>query len=177
MNYYRFADNRKSLGIITHGLKMSCALTLALKFKERTAAKIFKQFGSCLKDPKSEVELKIPKTHRRLLERFTPKEKLSTPESIIKLSYGNTRSVSVLNRSCVVCGSSWSVQAHHIRKIRDLKRRLYLDFFAKQMAAINRKQIPLCAEHHRRLHKGCMSESERMAYSEGVQQLAKSIPK
>jgi group II intron reverse transcriptase/maturase len=73
MNYYRFADNRKSLGIITHGLKLSCALTLALKFKLRTAAKIFKRFGSCLKDPKSEVELKIPKTHRRLshLERFS----------------------------------------------------------------------------------------------------------
>jgi group II intron reverse transcriptase/maturase len=174
MNYYRFADNRKSLGNITHGLKMSCALTLALKFKMRTARKSFRRFGGRLKDPLSKVHLKIPETHRRLshLERFkTGKGDLKTPESVIKLSYANIRSVSMVNRTCVVCGSSSGIQAHHVRKLRELNRRLHLDFFTKQMAGVNRKQIPLCVEHHRGLHKGILSESERKAYSEGVRAL------
>lgn len=43
---------------------------------------------------------------------------------------------------------------HHVRKIRDLKKpNSKLDFFTRQMAAINRKQIPLCKSHHIGLHK------------------------
>ena len=38
-------------------------------------------------------------------------------------------------------------------KIKDLKSpNKKLDFFTRQMAAINRKQIPLCKDHHVRLH-------------------------
>lgn len=43
---------------------------------------------------------------------------------------------------------------HHLRKIRDLKDPdSKKDFFSRQMAAINRKQVPLCKDHHIRLHK------------------------
>lgn len=42
---------------------------------------------------------------------------------------------------------------HHVRKIRELRnKKSNLDFFTRQMAAINRKQVPLCREHHIRLH-------------------------
>jgi len=58
-----------------------------------------------------------------------------------------------LYASCVICGSDENVEMHHVRKIRDLKMpNSKLDFFTRQMAAINRKQIPLCKDHHTRLH-------------------------
>jgi len=65
LNYYSFVDNKKSLGSFVHGLKHSCALTLALKFKLRHRAKVFKKFGKTLKCPETEIELYIPKSFSR----------------------------------------------------------------------------------------------------------------
>jgi len=65
LNYYSFVDNIKSLGQFVHGLKHSCALTLALKLKFRHRAKVFKKFGSTLRCPETKVELYIPKSFRR----------------------------------------------------------------------------------------------------------------
>jgi len=63
---------------------------------------------------------------------------------------------------------------HHLRQIRDLKKSLKLDFFAKQMAAINRKQVPLCRVHHVNLHRGRLSEWERLRFAEGCRLLVGS---
>lgn len=60
-NYYSFANNRKSLDSFIHGLKWSCARTLALKFKLRFASKVFRKFGSNLKCPETGLELSLPK--------------------------------------------------------------------------------------------------------------------
>jgi group II intron reverse transcriptase/maturase len=51
LDYYSFSDNKKSLGSFVHGLKHSCALTLALKLKLRHRSKVFKKFGKTLKCP------------------------------------------------------------------------------------------------------------------------------
>jgi group II intron reverse transcriptase/maturase len=66
LNYYSFANNRKSLGSLVHGLKFSCARTLAIKYKLRYASKIFKKFGSRLKCPNTGFELFIPKTFKAI---------------------------------------------------------------------------------------------------------------
>jgi group II intron reverse transcriptase/maturase len=60
LNYYSFANNRKSLGSFVHGLKFSCARTLALKYKLRFASKVFRKFGTRLKCPNTKTELFIP---------------------------------------------------------------------------------------------------------------------
>ena len=64
LNYYSFAD-RKSLGSVARALHMSCARTLALKYKLRFAAKIFKKYGKYLKDPDSEAKFYLPGTYKR----------------------------------------------------------------------------------------------------------------
>jgi hypothetical protein len=46
LSYYTFADNRSSLGVVVRYLHMSCARTLALKYKLRFMAKAYKKFGS-----------------------------------------------------------------------------------------------------------------------------------
>lgn len=60
LNYYTFANNRRSLGSFVHGLKFSCALTLALKYKLRHTSKVFRKFGGKLKCPNTQLELFIP---------------------------------------------------------------------------------------------------------------------
>lgn len=58
-----------------------------------------------------------------------------------------------LFKACLICGATKDVEMHHVRKIRDLRNPdSRLDFFTRQMAAINRKQVPLCKAHHIGLH-------------------------
>lgn len=66
LNYYFFSNNRKSLGSFVHGMKMSCARTLALKYKLRHASKVFRKFGSYLKCHVTGVALFIPSTFKAL---------------------------------------------------------------------------------------------------------------
>jgi len=61
-SYYSFVCNRKSLKVLMHGLKHSCALTLALKFKLRFRSKVFKKFGNRLRCCETGAELCILKT-------------------------------------------------------------------------------------------------------------------
>lgn len=66
LNYYSFVSNRKSLSSVIYGLKLSCARTLALKYKLRYASKVYKKFGSKLKFPGSSDELFIPSTFKSI---------------------------------------------------------------------------------------------------------------
>lgn len=87
LNYYSFANNHKSLGSLIHGLKLSCARTLALKYKLRHASKAFRKFGSKLKEtPDSKIELYIPKTFKAL-KKF--KTNVNDPDIVIFSNWNN----------------------------------------------------------------------------------------
>lgn len=62
LNFFSFAGNRTNLRKIILFFHLSCALTLALKFKLRTKRAAFQAFGRTLKDKMTGVELKLPKT-------------------------------------------------------------------------------------------------------------------
>jgi len=171
LNFYSFANNRKSLGSLVHGLKFSCARTLALKYKLRFASKTFSRFGGKLKCPVTGLELFIPKTFRAKKE-FTINA--SIPDESLFKSWNNKLTKSSLFKYCVICGSSYQVEMHHVRKIKDLKfkaRGGKMDFFTMQMASINRKQIPLCRTHHKALHKNKLSSLERQQLKVGLERL------
>lgn len=173
LNYYSFVNNRKSLGSFVHGLKFSCARTLALKYKLRHASKIFKKFGSKLKSPDGETELFIPSTFKAI-KKFS--DDVPLPDDIISSNWNNKLTKSNLFKTCVICGSK-NVEMHHVRKIRDLKNKAKgkkLDFFTMQMAAVNRKQIPLCSVHHLALHNNSLTSSERELFKNN---LGKSLKK
>nr|YP_009710016.1 hypothetical protein [Coleochaete scutata]QFU80121.1 hypothetical protein [Coleochaete scutata] len=168
LSYYSFAENMNELGNLIHGLKHSCALTLTKKYKLRVRSKTFAKFGSHLQDPLTKLKLGIPK-HFRATGRFS----LSNPEfgmEALLRSWTNKLTHTNLLKNCVVCGAACE-EMHHVRKIRDLKKRLHLSWFTQQMAAINRKQIPLCIEHHKKLHKNSMTPNERIAFAEGIKKI------
>jgi group II intron reverse transcriptase/maturase len=167
LNYYSFADNKKSLGSIVHGFKHSCALTLALKYQLRRRSKVFKKFGKTLKCPLKGKELFIPKTFQRD-QKFSVNP--NNPGEILDIRWNNKLTRSNLHKSCLIYGAFPS-EMHHVRKIRDLQGRYRdkkLDFWTMQMAAINRKQIPLCSEHHKLLHRNKLSLEERENLSENI---------
>jgi group II intron reverse transcriptase/maturase len=165
LNYYSFVDNHKSLGSVVRTLQMSCARTLALKYKLRFAAKVFKKFGKGLKDPNSERKLQIPLTYART-RLFRIKQPLAL--SCIERSWANKLTRSNLNKACIVCGAT-PAEMHHVRRIQGLKARKHLNWFTMQMAAINRKQVPLCWEHHVKLHKNALTDAERVAFKIGCE--------
>jgi len=72
MNYYHFADNRKSRGSRVHGRKISCAITLAKKHKIKTVRKAFLTFGPKRFDAETKTILNRPETFKRVshLDKF-----------------------------------------------------------------------------------------------------------
>jgi hypothetical protein len=61
-----------------------------------------------------------------------------------------------LTGRCVICGSKESIQmlpTVHIRHINGYQEKTK-EAFHKIMGLLNRKQIPLCKEHHRQIHLG-----------------------
>lgn len=170
LNYYSFADNRKSLGIVIHGLKHSCALTLALKFKFRRRAQVFKKFGNYLKCKETGTELYIPKTFARTQEfSINPR----SIESFLNSKWNNKLTRSNLFKSCLICGKS-SSKIHHVQKIKDLKAKYFnskIDFWTKQMTAINRKQVPLCKSHYKALNHNQLTPVERSKLKKAISEM------
>jgi group II intron reverse transcriptase/maturase len=168
LNYYSFVNNRKSLVSFVHGLKFSCARTLALKYKLRHASKIFKKFGSKLKSPCGKVELFVPTT-LKYIKQFNINTPL--PDDVLFNNWNNKLIKNNLFKACIICGSSDHIQMHHVRKIRNLKMKAIgkcMDFSTMQMAAVNCKQVPLCAVHHKFLHKNILTIAERKLFTDNV---------
>ena len=66
-------------------------------------------------------------------------------------------------------------EMHHVKKIKELKNRKPPDWFTMQMAAINRKQIPLCKDHHKQLHSASLSKMEKTAFAEGCKEFSANV--
>jgi group II intron reverse transcriptase/maturase len=171
LSFYSFANNRKSLGSLIHGIKFSCARTLALKYKLRFASKTFSRFGGKLKCPDTGLELFIPKTFR-VIKEFAINAPI--PDESLFKRWNNKLTRSNLFKYCVICGSSYQVKIHHVRKIKNLKfnaRKDKIDFFSMQMASITRKQVPFCRTHHKALRKNSLSSLERQQLKAGLDRL------
>ena len=77
-----------------------------------------------------------------------------------------------LFKVCVICGSSDHVQMHYVRKTNDLKaKKNKMDLFSIYMAAINRKQVPLCSTHYVALQNNTLSASDRELFKNNLKVL------
>jgi len=172
LTFYSFVDNHKSLGSIVHALKLSCARTLALKYKERAIRPIFRRFGPLLRCPETKTTIYIPITFKR-----TEKFLVHAPQAfeILNTQWQGKLTRSNIGKPCCICGSVENVEMHHLKAIRDLKTKYgnKYDFFRTQMIAINRKQVPLCRKHHIKVHKNLLNEIDRRNMLEYVKKFVK----
>lgn len=84
LNFYSLAVNLTSLRKIIMFLQLSCSLTLALKLKLRTKRQAFKLFGPLLKDPETDLILKIPKTLK--VKHDYKNDRAQTPDTTLRQS-------------------------------------------------------------------------------------------
>lgn len=82
LNYYTFAANRIETQNLIWILRLSLAKTLARKFKLRSARQAFKKYGPHLKDPETELEIKVPKS-LPTIHKYNVKEVLTEPDKIL----------------------------------------------------------------------------------------------
>lgn len=105
VNYYSFADNRSSLGSVVRLLQQSCALTLALKYKLRTAKKAFKKFGTLLKCPHTGKALSLPETLSRI-RLFKTEVQKSHLDRVLRLNWSGKLTKTNLLKSRIICGDN-----------------------------------------------------------------------
>ena len=151
LNYYSGCTKRGRLQYIHYLLHMSCAMTLAHRHRS-SSKKIFGKHGKTLtiKVPNSDKVLEFPyKTTWRLNERKWLLGKQISPPGYV---YANLTSRSSLTLSCLICDSIKSIEMHHVKHVR--KQGFRYDGFTKEMALLNRKQVPLCKNCHKCVHAG-----------------------
>jgi group II intron reverse transcriptase/maturase len=166
-NYYCFVNNMDKLAHIIWLIEESCCMTLMRKHKMKSMKQAYHKFG---KDLGCEITNKKGETRKIVLEKPANyesqhiKDVVTGPNPFEKIgeTWNNKFTKSNLFKECAVCGTDQNIEMHHVRKIRDLKNphTLGKDFLTRQMMAINRKQIPLCQEHHEKYHNETLTASE-----------------
>jgi group II intron reverse transcriptase/maturase len=147
-NYYQLAENVSSLHYARYILHYSLAKTLARK-ENASVSKIFSKYGK---------DIIIEKPNGRqahffnqpLIQVKTMQWGMQDPDPL-PVWYPRTTQTRLMD-ACAICGSSRKVEMHHVRHIR--KRGQHIQGFTLYMAAINRKQVPVCKKCHGEIHNG-----------------------
>jgi len=150
-NYYRPTDNWVELSRIQYILKFSLAKTLAAK-KQVPITRIIKDKG---------IQVNITRKGKQRTITFYRNtdwkldRKAFTNSPIVDLVRMNERmrTRSKLGLPCCICYESNRVAMHHVRHIRKMTEK-QAKGFNSLLAKLNRKQIPVCAECHRKIHNG-----------------------
>jgi len=153
-NYYSFADNLPKLKKIHWILWNTLAKTIMRK-KDMNWSTFKKKFGKNislyirnLKGKVIDLNFKPP-TLTRKPTNFKSSEVTKDP-----LNTKNWRitTINSLRQPCANCGANKKIEMHHVKHIKTLN--VKLNTFDRQMASINRKQVPLCTKCHDLVHAG-----------------------
>lgn len=171
LNYFNFCHNRINLWSIIRFLKYSCALSLAKKFKLKTLAKTFRQFGPDLafrNDTGKKFKIFRPKNLRMLSmdQRFNLKDDIDIDE-ILHKTWSGSMTLSQFDEPCVIRGTLDNIEMHHVRYVKNV--RVKVRTYAQWEGAFRKKSIPLCSGHHVALHSGKLSRGdiEKLAQYKG----------
>ncbi len=160
-NYYRFVDNWRRIIRIQYILRFSLAKTLARKY-QITVKQVFKRFGKELsitikgKDGKKDRQVSFYQNQDWTKNRDAF-QGINQPD-IDQLHISMTmRTRSKLGKPCCICavtGEDAQLVMHHVRHIRKLSRKREPAGFNHILRKLNRKQIPVCEECHKKIHQG-----------------------
>lgn len=155
-NYYSFVDNLGTMTRVQYILKYSAAKTLAMKHRS-SVRKVFLKHGDSLRVRKETSKGKLATTQFFLLKEWSKNPNafsiglMETPDEIFR-RHQRLRTRSKLGEDCVVCGSTENIHMHHTRSIRTIG--VKVTGFNRLLAKINRKQIPVCIDCHKKIHNG-----------------------
>lgn len=149
--YYRPTDNWSSLQRIQYILKFSLAKTLAAK-RQVPITRVIKKEDikievRCAKGQTKEVTFYRNTDWRVNRNGFSESHSVDIVRMNIRL-----RTRSKLGQPCCICGEGNNIAMHHVRHIRKMGDKA--QGFTRVMAALNRKQIPVCQQCHVKIHQG-----------------------
>ncbi len=153
-NYYGIANNGFALRRVQYILQYSCLMTLAHKHRKGLPSAIrtygvWPSVNYSLANGSLRTALFWQASSWKL--RPSPSAPTDPFATLASVSLRLTRTS--LTKVCVICGSSEAVQMHHVRHLRKGNRTI-VKGFNRVMSAINRKQVPLCLDHHVKVHRG-----------------------
>ena len=164
-NYYRRALNLTSLDYLRWVMELSLAKTLASKLKI-SAARVFKRYKTTIQTDKGPRKVLMVEQARPgqdplvaywggiSLARDT---RATLVDKIPPILNGRTELVErLLADTCELCGSTVKVQVHHVRALKDLRKkgRAKPPAWMEVMAARRRKTLVVCAPCHVDIHTG-----------------------
>lgn len=164
-NYYQLAsDVKRKLNKLQYLGNYSLIKTLAAKHKVKKSA-ILKRLKQG-----NELNYRYKTTKgEKTISVFQLKHLRKTPTSwemdeipnLFYLTASKSELVRRLNaKECEYCTCSYpSRQVHHVRKLKDLKKKPNFKLWQKVMIARNRKTMILCNECHKLLHAGKLPDT------------------
>ncbi len=164
-NYYKLANNYHHIDKLFYLAESSFIKTIANKrrstsMKVASSMRTHKQGVLCL--------VRKDKQGNEKLHQFVKLKDLPKPKGAIKVdspeidTYVNTMKYSgrtkfekrLLANKCEACGTTEGrMEVHHIRKLKDLKKKSNLKYLDKIMIERNRKTIVLCFKCHHDHHE------------------------
>ncbi len=164
-NYYRRALNLTSLDYLRWVMELSLAKTLASKLKI-SAAQVFKRYKTTIetdKDPRNVLMVEEARPGHAPLVAYwggislARDTRATLVDKIPPTLNGRTELVErLLANTCELCGSTVKVQVHHVRALKDLRKkgRAKPPAWMEVMAARRRKTLVVCAPCHVDIHTG-----------------------
>ena len=147
-NYYQLAENVGRLNHARYVFRYSLAKTIAHKEKS-SVSKVFQKYGKDItfRKPNGRKICLFNQPLKQVKKAKGAKANLDTIPT-----WWPRRTQSRLMDNCIICESPERVEMHHVRHIR--KRGKTVQGFSLYLAAINRKQVPVCHQCHRDIHNG-----------------------
>lgn len=165
INYYSLAhDVGRKMYRLRSYWKLSLLKTLAAKYRTRTA-KLYQKYTMYTADGRKVIGVRIPRHGKKpLIAAFGRSPIRRNRQAVLKdritTVYVKTRQliVRLLADTCELCESTQDIEVHHIKKLKDLKRRYQgrkePPPWVKRMIAIRRKTLVVCHQCHQMIHNG-----------------------
>ncbi len=165
VNYYRRATNLGALSHLRWVMEMSLAKTLAAKLKI-SVPQVFKRYKTTIqtdKGPRKVLMVKVAEPGEKTLVTYWGGVSLARDNAATLVD----KHPPILNSRteleqrlranvCELCGSTVKVQVHHVRALKDLRKkgRAKPPVWVEVMAARRRKTLVACASCHADIHAG-----------------------
>jgi group II intron reverse transcriptase/maturase len=164
-NYYALAhDVARKLYPVKWVYQQSLVKTLAAKHK-RKATWVYRKYYHTLNNGRKAIVVTVPREGQNpLITRFGAKPIRFEKQSVIDdvkhqlPPARNELTKRLLANRCELCDSTENINVHHIRKLKDLKRRYAgrpnPPQWVVRMSEKRRKTLVVCANCHRAIHNG-----------------------
>lgn len=170
-NYYLLASNMKQeLKRLEYLANYSLFKTLASKYKVKQSQIIarLRKGDEFIHQYQVKGETRNAKVFKLKHIQGTPRvQSIDTIPNTSYLKADRSQIVKRLNAEmCEYCGRKHlPVESHHVRKLKDLRKKPHLKTWEKDMIAMNRKTYAICTECHSLLHAGKLPDKRHQPKS------------